>query len=58
MHKDNLNIALFDLSKDPRENNDISDKHPEKVSEMEAIMREAHSDPIIDEFNLNILGDK
>ena len=58
LHKDNLNIALFDLSKDPLEDNDISDQYPEKVAEMETIMREAHSDPIIDEFNLNILGDK
>ena len=58
LHKNNLNIALYDLSKDLREDNDISNQYPDKVAEMEAIMLEAHSDPIIDGFNLNILGDK
>ena len=58
LHKDNLNIALYDLNKDPREEMDISYKYPKKIAEMEAAMLEAHSDPIIDKFNLNILGDK
>ena len=37
-----LTTALYDLSKDPREETDISDQHPERVAEMEAIMRVAH----------------
>ena len=58
LHKGNVTTALYDLSKDPREETDISDQYPEQVAEMEAIMREAHHDPTIGKFDLNILGDK
>lgn len=58
LHKGNVTTALYNLSKDPREETDISDQYPEQVAEMEAIMREAHHDPTIGKFDLNILGDK
>ncbi len=41
--KNQTKIALFDLSKDIAEKNDIAKKHPEIVAKMAEIMKQAHT---------------
>jgi arylsulfatase A-like enzyme len=57
MRKGNLKIELYDLSIDPREENNVADDHPGVVSEMEQIMKEARIEPSIDRFKMEVLGD-
>lgn len=46
------NMMLFDLEKDPREQNNIAAEHPDIVSTMREKMKEAHEDPIIERFTM------
>lgn len=55
--KGNMNIALYNLEEDPREQNDISAQHPEIVKKIEKIMIEQHTTPEIDRFKMKELGD-
>ncbi len=55
--KGNMDIALFDLENDPREQNDIAAQHPEIVKKIEEIMVEQHTTPEIDRFKMKELGD-
>ena len=36
-------LKLYDVGKDPAEQNDLADKHPEVVKKIEAIMAQEHS---------------
>ncbi len=55
--KGNLSIELYDLSSDIREQNNVADVHPEIVQKIEKIMREARTEPSIDRFKMESLGD-
>jgi arylsulfatase len=50
-------LALYDLESDPREERDVAALHPEIVSQMEQIMRDARVPPALDAFKLPALGD-
>jgi len=55
--KGNMDIELYDLAKDRREQNNIAADYPDVVAEMEAIMRAARTEPSIDRFKMEQLGD-
>ena len=38
----NAPLQLYDLSKDIGEENNLADKHPEKVEQLEELLKEAH----------------
>lgn len=48
----NMNIKLFDLQNDITEEKDLSDKHPEIVSQIEKIMKDQHQKPEIQRFDI------
>ncbi len=48
----NMDLLLFDLEKDIREENDLSDKYPEIVKKIEEIMVREHIKPEIKRFDL------
>ncbi len=54
MNKGDLTVHLFDLAKDPQEQNDVAEKYPEIVQKMEQVMKqehersEVHPFPVID----------
>lgn len=39
----NFHIALYDLSADPKEENDVSAAHPDIIAQMEKVLREQHT---------------
>jgi arylsulfatase A len=47
----NAPIQLFNLKKDPSEENDIANKFPEKLQEMASLMKKAHSPSEIFKFS-------
>ncbi|NNF33171.1 MAG: arylsulfatase [Saprospiraceae bacterium] len=55
--KGNMDVELYDLSSDVREENNIADQHPEVVEMMEEIMKNARTEPVIDRFKMESLGD-
>jgi len=55
--KENLTLELYDLSRDPREEANVADEHPEIVARMERIMREQHQPAALDRFKIKELGD-
>ena len=50
-------IELYDLSNDIKEENDLAAQHPDIVSEIEAIMIDAHIPSTNDRFKFPQLGD-
>jgi arylsulfatase A-like enzyme len=50
--KGNRKMELYDLSKDPREQNNIADKNPRIVHKLHKKMEEAHEMPIIEKFEM------
>lgn len=54
VRKGNRKVQLYDLSVDPREQNDISDLHPELVEKALQIFRDEHQDPEIKSFKLPV----
>ena len=54
MKDGNMKIESYDLSKDLKEAQDISDKHPEVVAQIEVIMAKEHKTPQNPKFNLPI----
>ena len=56
--KGNMAIELYDLSIDLRELDNVADKHPDIVKQIEKIMLEAHSPSQISKFKMKQLGDK
>jgi len=55
--KDSLQVQLFNLEKDLREQNDVSDEHPEIVRQIEEIFERQHTTPEIERFKIKQLGD-
>ncbi len=45
-------MELYDLSKDPREQNNIAAKNPRIVKKLQKLMNEAHEKPIIEKFDM------
>ena len=43
-------MMLFDLSEDPREQNDLANQHPEVILKMREKMKEAHREPEVKSF--------
>ena len=52
-----MNIMLFDLENDLREENDVSELHPEIVKQISAIMSREHTPSAIERFKIPQLGD-
>lgn len=55
--KGNLEIELYDLEKDPQEQNNLAEQHPEIVAQIEAIMKREHQPPLVEKFRMTGLGD-
>lgn len=53
----NLEIELFDLDNDVREENNIADKHPDVVEKIRQIMESNRTSPEVDAFRIPVLGD-
>lgn len=54
MKDGNMEVELYDLSVDPAEMEDISDRYPDIVTQIEEIMRKEHEKPENPKFNLPI----
>ena len=48
-------LALYDLSKDPKELNDLAAQHPEIVQKMENFMDNAHTTAAQKKFRIPVL---
>ena len=55
--KGNLKIELYNLDKDIKEQNDVSDQFPEIVKEIETIMKQEHLPAKNERFKFKQLGD-
>ena len=55
--KDSLQVQLFNLEEDLREQNDVSDEHPEIVRQIQMIFEKEHTIPEIERFKIEQLGD-
>ena len=53
----NLDIELYDLDADLREENDVADEHPDVVARIGAIMKQEHTPSPIERFRFEVLGD-
>ena len=53
--KGTSNLSLYDLSKDPKELNNIANNHPDLVDKMEKFLIEAHKKAAIETFNIPVL---
>lgn len=52
--KGNQDIELYDLSVDPREQNNVAANHPEVIKKVLEIFRTEHADAEIEKFNLPV----
>ena len=50
LNKENVDLKLFNLSKDPKELNDLASEFPEIVQKMENFLVQAHSTPAIEKL--------
>jgi len=55
--KGNLEIELYNLDDDILEKNNIADKHPEIIQEIEDIMKKEHKPAALERFKMDALGD-
>jgi arylsulfatase len=55
MKEGNLEIELYDLSIDPKEQNNIAKANPEIIQKMEEIMKKEHSTPALEPFKMAVL---
>lgn len=53
----NMNIELYNLATDIKEENDISDQHPEIISQIQKIMKQEHEPSENEKFKFKELGD-
>jgi arylsulfatase len=58
MFDGNMDIELFDLETDLREENDVAGDHPDVVARIEAIMKQEHVPSTIERFQFEALGDR
>ncbi|SMO52698.1 arylsulfatase [Fodinibius sediminis] len=54
----NLEIELYNLEEDIREENDVASEHPEVVNRIRTIMENEHTIPRLRSFRMEALGDK
>jgi arylsulfatase len=54
--KGNMQIELYDLYADPREEHDLSQDHPDIIRRMEEIMLREHEPPEVERFRIPQLG--
>ncbi len=54
----NLNIELYDLDKDIKEENNIADQNPDIINQIKIILDKEHTSPAIPLFKMKTLGDK
>ena len=52
------NLKLYDLSKDPKELNDVANLYPDVVDNMEKLLKQAHTKATIKTFNIPVLDQK
>ncbi|MBX2815339.1 MAG: arylsulfatase [Saprospiraceae bacterium] len=57
MFQKRLRLDLFDLEKDPQEVNNLASEYPHIVSQMLSIMEKARTEPSLDRFKFEVLGD-
>lgn len=57
IRKGNMEIELYNLEEDIKEENNVADQHPEIIKKMEEVMKKEHSPADIDKFKLKALGD-
>ena len=55
LFKGSSKLKLYDLSVDSRELNDVASEHPDIVTKMEKMMKEAHKTPTMDIFKIPVL---
>ena len=53
----NMKVELYNLMVDPIETNNVADKYPKVVAQIEAIMKREHTPAEIDKFKIKELGD-
>lgn len=58
MQKGNLDLELYDLTEDPREEHNVAALHPQVVAEMETIMTQEHIPSPFERFRIAALGEK
>ncbi|SHE58043.1 arylsulfatase [Fodinibius roseus] len=57
MSEDNLDIELYDLEEDTREERNVAGQHPEVVDSIRTIMEREHTVPDIEHFRMEALAD-
>ncbi|HWJ29793.1 MAG TPA: sulfatase/phosphatase domain-containing protein, partial [Flavisolibacter sp.] len=55
MLKGNSTWSLYDLTTDPREQNDVADQHPDIIEKMKTISKKEHHTPELSEFVIPVL---
>jgi arylsulfatase A-like enzyme len=55
--KGNMEIELYDLETDSLESTDLAAQHPEIVKQIAGIMSQARTEPALDRFKIEALGD-
>jgi arylsulfatase len=55
LFKGESRLKLYDLSVDSKELNDVASEHPDIVTKMENMMKEAHNTPSMDIFKIPVL---
>jgi arylsulfatase A-like enzyme len=58
MFDGNMEVELYDLETDLREERDVADDHPDVVARIEAILEQEHTPSPIERFQFEALGDK
>ena len=53
----NLEIELYNLDTDIREENNVAAENPEIVKKMENIMKKEHTPSTVEKFKMEALGD-
>ena len=57
IRKGNLDIELYNLDEDIKEENNVASEHPDVVERMRVMMTREHTTATIDRFKLEALGD-
>ena len=55
LFKGSTPLALYDLTTDPKEQNDLAAKYPEIVQKIENFMDQAHTTPKQEKFRIPVL---